>query len=153
VLGVNRAGGGEDVGFAIPASVVERVVPTLVQEGDYDHSFRGVKTTQVTPAIAEANNLNRTNGLLVLLTIPESPAADTLRGSNGVAIVSGKPVPVGCDVIVGIENRTVRNEGDLARLLLLETRPSDTVELTVVRDGALRTVNVTLAERPDLKGL
>jgi S1-C subfamily serine protease len=47
----------------------------------------------------------------------------------------------------------VRNEGDLARLLLLETRPSDTVELTVVRDGALRTVNVTLAERPDLKGL
>jgi S1-C subfamily serine protease len=107
----------------------------------------------VTPALAEANDLNRTNGLLVLLTIPGSPAADTLRGSNGVAIVSGKPVPVGCDVIVGIENRTVRNEGDLARLLLLETRPRDTVELTLVRDGALPRVNVTLAERPNLKGL
>ena len=46
MLGVNRAGGGEDVGFAIFASVVEWVVPTLDQEGDDDHLVRGVKNTQ-----------------------------------------------------------------------------------------------------------
>jgi len=148
LIGVNRAGGGEDIGFAVPSSIVQRVVPSLIATGDYEHAFLGVRTTEVTEPVAAANDLNRTSGVLVVQTIPGMPASDVFRESQGFAVVAGARIPVGGDVIVEIGNQTVETPTDVARYLALEASPGETVEVTVVRDGERQTLNVTLAGRP-----
>jgi S1-C subfamily serine protease len=148
VLGVNRAGGGEDIGFAVPASIVERVVPSLLENGTYRHAFLGIQTAEVNEPVATANDLNTTEGVLVVRTVEGGPAENTLRESTRFASVSGVPIPVGGDVIVAIGNRSVSSPQDIARYLALEASPGETVEVTVLRDGERRTVNTTVVERP-----
>jgi S1-C subfamily serine protease len=153
VVGVNTAGivarGAENIGFAVAASLVEQVVPALVENGTYAYSYLGVRTAEVTPPVARANDLNVTGGAIVVATVPGGPAEGALQGSERVVNVSGQAVPVGGDVIVGIEGTSVESTEDLATYLVTETRPGDDVTVTVIRDGERRQVNVTLGERPD----
>ncbi|MFC4249406.1 S1C family serine protease [Natribaculum luteum] len=149
VVGVNSAGGGENLGFAIGPSLVERVVPALIEDGDYAHPYLGVQTIDVTPTLAEANGLERTNGVYVQATVPDGPSADALEESTGTETVSGQEVPVGGDVIVEIDDREIRNGEELGSYLATETSPGDDVEVTVVRDGEQTTETVTLDERPE----
>ena len=149
VLGVNRAGGGEDIGFAISAPVLQEIVPVLISEGEYEHSFLGIQTAPVNPLLAVANDLNATSGVYVVDTVEGGPANGTLQGASDVEIVQGTQVPVGGDIIVAIEDRSITTQDDLLAYLLTETRPGETIEVTVLRDGERQTVNVTVGERPD----
>ena len=149
VLGVNRAGGGEDIGFAISAPLLQEIVPVLIAEGEYEHSYLGIQTAPVNPLVAVANDLNATSGVYVVDVLEGGPASDALQGASRVRSVQGTRVPVGGDVIVAIGNRTIETRDDLLAYLLTETRPGETVEVTVLRDGERRTVNVTLGERPE----
>lgn len=153
VVGVNTAGisaaRGDNIGFAISASLIERVVSSLVRTGDYEYSYLGVAVTETTPPLASANGLNSTEGVYVISTVEGTPAADALRETRGYRRVSGFNVPVGGDVIVAVDGREIQSPEDLSSYLVTETQPGDTVTLTVVRDGERRQVNVTLAERPE----
>jgi S1-C subfamily serine protease len=148
VVGVNRATAGQNVGFAIPASMVERVVPALVENGSYRHAYLGVTSTDVSPLVARANGLDTTQGVLVIDVFAGGPAGDTLRGSRETATVRGAEVPTGGDVIVAIEGTPIRTQEDLASFLAEEGRPGETIDVTVVRDGDRQTIQVTLGERP-----
>jgi S1-C subfamily serine protease len=150
VIGVQAAGVRfEDVNFAVAASTVRQVVPELVENGVYRHSFLGVSyPTMLTmsPTLARVNDVNVTRGVLVVDVIGGSPADGTLRESS--AIDRRTRLPVGGDVIVSIDGRRISSEGDLIRHLFERTAPGDTVEMTVLRRGELRTVAVTLDGRP-----
>lgn len=148
VVGVNRAGGAEDIGFAISADVLRRVVPALVENGSVEYAFLGVQTVEVTPPVARANDLPAARGLLVVDTVEGTPAARQLQGADRVANVSGVRVPVGGDVVLAVDGRTVDTAEDLQSYVLTEKRPGQTVELTVRRDGQRRNVTVALVERP-----
>ncbi len=156
VVGVNTAGiarqGAENIGFAVSPSVVDRVVPELVADGEFDYPFLGVRTTPVTPAVADANDLNRTDGLAVVAVLEDGPSADALQGATEVETVGDRPVPVGGDVILAIDGRQLGSGEALGTYLLTETEPGDTVDLTVLRDGEVRQVQVTVGERPDPMG-
>jgi S1-C subfamily serine protease len=54
---------------------------------------------------------------------------------------------VGGDSIIGIDGRRVTSSAELTGIVARH-RPGDTVALEVVRDGATRTVRVTLADAP-----
>lgn len=153
VVGVNTAGlaarRAENIGFAVPATVVSEVVPELVDDGDAEHAFLGVAATRVTTAIAEANDLNTTEGAYVTAVGEGTPAAGTLRGATDVGNVSGTRVPVGGDVIVAADGRSIESPQDLKEFLLLEAQPGDAVTLTVLRNGERTNVTVTLGERPE----
>ena len=153
VVGVNTAGvpaaRGDNVGFAVSSTLVQQVVPSLLRTGDYEHAFLGVTTTPITPGLVTANELGVTGGVYVHRVASGSPASGVLQGSTGSVVVDGTRVPVGGDVIVGIDGRAVNSTEDLSRYLLTEARPGDTVTLTVVRDGTSRQVTVTLGARPD----
>ena len=149
VVGVNRAGGAENIGFAVSASLVERVVPELVGDGEFDYPYLGVRPAPLTRPLVAANDLNVTRGVYVADVSDESPADGSLRGATETALVAEQRVPVGGDVIVAVDNRSVETPEDLLSYLLTETRPGENVELTVVRDGVRTTVTVTLGERPD----
>ncbi|WP_435062690.1 S1C family serine protease [Halobaculum sp. EA56] len=164
VVGVNRAKAGENIGFAVSARLVNRVVPSLVADGVHRHPYLRVRTSDVTPALAEANGLLETDGVLVVDvggTGSGSAGGDGstgdgggLRGCSRTAVVDGRELPVGGDVIVAADGEPVRTHEELVRHLILHGEPGGTVELTVHREGEAgeRAVEVDLAERPGTAG-
>jgi S1-C subfamily serine protease len=149
VLGVNTAtaAGSDNIGFAVPASRVDRVVPSLIANGSYAHSFLGIGWLDVSPAIAEANDLNITRGVLVRNVVSGSPADGVLEGGEGTEQVNGFDVLVGGDVILAVDGKRVTAGEDLSSYLT-QTRPGETVTLTILRDGERMQVEVELGERP-----
>jgi S1-C subfamily serine protease len=147
VVGVLNSGTGVAVNFGIPVPLVEAVVPELVAGRDYRYATLRISVVEVTPAVARANDLADVTGVLVRRVAPSGPAAGRLRGSSGTATVDGREVPVGGDVVVGLDGRTVTSVAAFAAHLAFETRPGDDVEVTVLRDGDRRTVTVTAAAR------
>ncbi|RBI63296.1 hypothetical protein DMJ13_01780 [halophilic archaeon] len=148
VVGVNTAGirASENLGFAIPAEVIRRVVPPLVENGSYSHAFLGISSTELSPVVAEANGLERAQGVLVVDVLANSPASGVLQGSQRTRTVEGVEVPVGGDVIVRVDGQPVQSAEDLSSVLA-ESRPGETVTMTVVRNGERQQVRVTLGRR------
>ena len=154
VAGVNTAGiaaqGAENIGFAVSASSVQRVVPSLIQTGEFRHPTLGISATAVTPAVAEAGDLNVTSGVMVATVDENAPAANALQGAERLEQADGQIVPVGGDVIVSVEGRPVATTEDLASVLLAETEPGDEVNLTVIRDGERVNVTTRVTARTEL---
>lgn len=150
VAGVVTQAGGENIGFAISAALTTRVVPSLVENGEYDHPYMGVRIVGVTPLLAEANGLRRAAGVYVDGVVDGGPADGVLRESTGETTVEGTDYPTGGDVIVALDDREIRTMSDLSTHLALETSPGAEMEVTVRRDGARERVTMTLGERPDV---
>ena len=154
VVGVNTAietntGTFSGVGFAIPSNTVERVVPNLIRQGEYEHPWIGVRGQDVRPEIAEEMDLNQSSGFLVLEVVEDSPAAEAgLQPSTEEVEIEGNPALVGGDVIVGIDGREVRGIEDILEHLALRTDVGDTITLEVIRDGQREEVELTLGPRP-----
>lgn len=146
VVGVNRAKSGDNIGFAISPVIVNTVIPVLIDEGRYHHSYLRVSTLDVTPTVAEANGLDEPRGVLLVDVHPS--VRGSLRPSRRRERIRGREVPVGGDVIVGIDGRELHSHEELTRHLITETHPGEPVELELVRDGRQMTVTVTLGERP-----
>ena len=155
VAGVVSAGQGDNVGFAISARMARRVVPELIETGEYRHSRMGVLITDVTPGIIEANDLDTTWGVYVVGTQTGLPADGVLQGSPDGAeeTVRGRPVPVGGDVITALANDGIRwpipTTERLSAFLSLYTRPGDTIDVEILRDGEEQTVELTLTSREE----
>ncbi|WP_435183072.1 S1C family serine protease [Halobellus sp. EA9] len=149
VVGVNRATRGDNVGFAISADVLRRVVPALVERGSFHHPYLGVRTETVTPIIAAANGLSETRGAIVTELLPNSPASGIVRPAATEYTDAGRAIPVGGDIVVRIDGRTIQTRQELARYLLLHTRPGESVSLTVLRNGRRHKLTVQLARRPE----
>ena len=147
-LGVVRSASGENIGFAISAALVDRVVPSLVETGSYTHPFLGIRLVTVSPAVARANDLDRARGILVVEVLEDGPSAGVLQGSPGEDSVDGVTVPTGGDVIVGLAGRSVDTDEELGSVLALQTSPGETIPVSVIRDGERRTLEVALGERP-----
>lgn len=151
VVGVVNATQGDNVGFAISAALTRRVIPALIETGNYDHSYIGIGLSDVSPALIEANDFgNYTYGVYVNQVLSDGPSAGSLQGSETTTTIRGREVGVGGDLIIRMGDWTIQNRERLSAYLALETRPGDTIEIEVVRDGALKTVNVTLGTRPDI---
>ncbi|WP_079977768.1 S1C family serine protease [Halanaeroarchaeum sulfurireducens] len=147
VVGVNRAKGGDNVGFAISAAVVESVVPALIEDGEYEHAYLGIRSLPVTPQIASVNDLEHAYGVMVVETDSSGPSESVFQVAE-TTTVDGVSYPTGGDVIVEVEDREIRTSQQLSRYLLLHTHPGQTVSVTVIRDGERTTVEVTLDRRP-----
>ena len=147
VVGVNRARGGDNIGFAIAPVIVNRVLPALVETGVFRPAYLNVRTVDVSPTVAEANRLDDPTGVLVI-DVGDRVAQSAIRGCDRVVRVRGREVPTGGDVIVGIDDHPVRSTEELTSYLLTDTDPGDEVTVRLVRDGEEVTETVTLAERP-----
>ncbi len=151
IVGVNRARQGDGIGFAISAAIVSRVVPDLIADGRYRHPFFKISTIDVSPRVAEANDLSETGGVLVV-DVRLGPASGALVGCDAVRVLRGREIPVGGDVIVGVDGHDVRSHEELMRYLITETSPDEQVEVVLIRDGRRMTDVVTLGERPRVSG-
>ncbi|MFB6165418.1 MAG: S1C family serine protease [Haloarculaceae archaeon] len=147
VVGVNRARGGDNIGFAVSAAVARRVVPALRADGRYHHPYLRISTIDVSPSVAAANDLPETRGVLVA-DVRLGPSSAALIGCEDTRRVRGQSVPVGGDVITAVDGEPVDSHESLLRHLLLEREPGEAVEVTLLRDGRELDERVTLAERP-----
>jgi serine protease Do len=155
VIGMNTAifsstGESAGVGFAIPSNTLQKVIPSLVSSGVYQHPWLGISGTDVTPEIAEALGFNESRGFLVTDITSESPADKAgIRGGYKIDNINGREIALGGDIIVAIDNNTVRKIDDILSYLEREKNVGDNVQLTVLRNGSIQeTLPTTLAARP-----
>ncbi len=160
VIGVNAQINSETrsnsgVGFAIPISIVERVVPSLIETGNYQHAYIGVSGGSLSPVCAEALGVPVTLRGAVINEVRRGSPADraNLRGADG--FIEGRysvvcnGVGIGGDIVTGIDGQPVNQFDDVLIYLERYTTPGDTVTFTVLRDGDERQIDVTLAARPE----
>ena len=161
VIGVNaqirtEAGSNSGVGFAIPITIVDRVIPVLIAEGRYEHSYIGISGNTFSPICAEGLGLDaEIRGAYVSAVLPGTPADEGgLRGGD-VEIENDSigicPSAAGGDLITAIDGVPVVRFDDLLVHLERYTSPGDTVILTVLRDGKEIEVEVVLAPRPEAR--
>jgi 2-alkenal reductase len=158
VIGVNaqiRTAGStavnSGVGFAIPASIVRRVVPVLMEHGVYRWPWIGVELASLPqrPDIVEANRLSMERGAYVSGVVRGGPAEGQLRGTQRYLQESdGDRVPLDGDVIVSIDGREISSSDDIIAYVSMHKQVGDEVVLGVLRDGRAIEVIVRLAERP-----
>ncbi|WP_415381734.1 S1C family serine protease [Halosimplex sp. TS25] len=149
VTGVINSGGGDNIGFAISAPLVRRVIPALLEDGEYEHSYMGVRLQTAGPLLAQANGVDDRVGVYIAVVREGGPSDGVLRGNSGETTIDGQSVPTGGDVVVAMEDTPIPTREALASFLALETSPGDTIDVTVLRDGEEQTVELTLGSRPD----
>ena len=159
VIGVNaqirsevRANSG--VGFAIPIAIVERVVPALITEGKYQHSYMGVRGETLSPICAEDLQIDKSlRGAYVSEVIRGTPAARAgLRGGRGASqtkYVGICPENSGGDIILALNDEPISSFDDILAYLEYYTSPGDVVTLKILRDGQTILLEMTLAPRPE----
>jgi 2-alkenal reductase len=155
VIGMNTAilsasGTGSGVGFAVPANTVRRIVPYLIQDGEYRHAYLGITGAPLLPPLREELNLPADfNGVMVGAVIPDGPAAQAgVAGATAQIITPYGRLPVDGDIITAIDGQLVVQMNDLIEYLEANTQPGSTVTLSIWRDGQQMDVPVTLQERP-----
>lgn len=155
VIGVTSAlesssGSSSGIGFAIPAEIVSKVVPSLISSGKYEHPYLGISGTDMTPDIAQAMNLPAdTRGALVEQVSAGGPAAiAALQASNTTVTINGVQGTVGGDIITAIDGQTINSMSDIIAYLAIHTQVGQTITLTIMRNGQTQTVQATLGTRP-----
>jgi S1-C subfamily serine protease len=158
VIGVNaqivspsRANAG--IGFAIPARLVRRVAPQLIEFGVYRHPWMGVGPVGLTPQLTE---ISRDAGYdvpdvgVLIMSVERNSAADRagLRGAQDQVSTRWGDVPVGGDVILSFDGAPITDSRDLIAHLETFTQPGDTIQVEIYRDGEILELPVTLGERP-----
>ncbi|CAN5336552.1 DegQ family serine endoprotease [soil metagenome] len=139
VIGINtaifsRSGSSSGVGFAIPASMVKRVVDSAVGGAtSVVRSWLGVKGEGVSADIARSLGLDRPQGLVVTDVYAGGPAARA-------GIQDG-------DIITAIDGYEVNDQGGLNfRIGTHETNA--TVAVALLRDGRAQSVNARVQALP-----
>ncbi len=141
VIGINtaivsRGGGFNGIGFAIPTSVVERVMGDLMKEGHVIRGFLGAGISETPDAFKQFNLDESIKGVVITATAPQGPAAKA-------GIEAG-------DVVVSVDGTEMRSSDKLRRYIA-NLRPGSTSRFSIIRDGKSKEINVTIEEQTDEK--
>lgn len=142
VVGINshiysRSGGFMGLSFAIPIELAMDVVGQLQEEGRVARGWLGVLIQDVDRELAESFDMDRPRGALVAEVMPDSPAREA-------GLEPG-------DIITEFDGREVGTSADLPPMVG-RMRAGKEVELTVIRAGEQRTIDLTLGELPEDMG-
>lgn len=156
VVGVNTAirsttGANAGIGFAVPINTVKRVVPHLIEEGEYEYPYLGITSDNrfTVRELAGPLDLPVNHGVLIA-EVQSGTAADRagLQGGDREVEVMGAEVKAGGDVIVAIDGHELQTFDDLVAYLVSETEVGQEIALTIVRDGEEMEVSAILGKRP-----
>ena len=147
---ISRTSDFSGVGFAIPSDTITREIEDLIQTGSYEHPWLGISGYNLTPDLAEAMGLNNsTRGTLVASIIEGGPADQAgLRESTSTVIINGSPFQIGGDIIIGVEGNNLESFYELQVYLARNTKPGDTIAMTIIRNGGVMNIDFTLGVRP-----
>ena len=155
VVGINTAiqsatGEFTGVGFAIPSRTLMKIVPTLIQDGEYNHPWLGISGRDIDPDLANILNLTDAKGFLVIIVVEDSPASKAgLHGSTETKEIDGINYPIGGDIILSVDGKEVRQIDDILIHLQREKSVGDEMVLEILRDGRTTNFVLLLEERPN----
>lgn len=135
LVGINTAiysqtGNFAGYSFAIPTSIVKKVVTDLKQFGTVQRAILGIRYGELTPEIAKEKNITAVNSGIYVGSIEDRSAAYEAGLKEG-------------DVIVAIAGNPTINTAQLQEEIA-KHRPGDKVSVTFYRNNEKKTVNVTL---------
>lgn len=136
IIGINTAiiPNAQGIGFAIPSDVARVEMEQLIANGRVIRPWVGVVYGgEVDPQSGRAYGLGTDHGVVVREVNPDSPAAKA-----GI-----EPR----DIITDVNGERVESWNDFVRDIVTK-KVGDTVKLTIVRNGASKTLSVVLTERP-----
>jgi S1-C subfamily serine protease len=154
VVGINTAiqsatGEFSGIGFAVPSNTVKKIVPVLIEDGEFKHPWMGISGTDVDPELADFRGLKSSKGFLIISVIEESPAEQAgLVGVTETKEIDGRELAVDGDIIVSIDGKTVRKISDILIHLQREKSIGDEMVLSVNRNGEILELTMILEERP-----
>ena len=136
VIGITTAivSESQGLGFAIPSNTILREISALVNTGTYrGHSYLGVTGQNVDYNLAQDLGLTVTYGWRIESVVRQGPSDGRLR--------------VG-DIIIAMNNQTIKNNDDLASYLAENTLPGDELLLTIIHENVRDQVTIVLGTRP-----
>ena len=156
VVGINTAiqsisGGNTGIGFAVPSNTAIKIVPSLIEDGEYHHPWIGITGQDIDTELAKVLDLKQAKGFLVITVVDGSPADKAgLKGVTQTQVINGKEYPADGDVIISVDDKEVRKISDILIHLQREKSVGDTMVLGILRDGGFMHISLELVERPDL---
>ena len=145
VVGINTAIESSDrqfsgVGFAVPSDSVSRIVPILIERGDFPHPWLGISGTDLNSQIRQELGLAQEQaGILIVSVLEGGPASEAgLRSYE-----DGRG-----DLILSADGVQIRDFEDLLTFISGETSVGQTITLSILRDTEHIEVSVELGERP-----
>ena len=155
IVGINTAiqsatGEFTGVGFSIPSQTVAKIVPTLIEKGEYKHPWIGISGRDIDPDMANVLNLKDAIGFLIITVVDGSPASKAgLIGSDKTIEVEGVNYPIGGDVILSVDGIEVRKIDDILIHLQRAKTVGNEMILEILREGRTTNVTIVLQERPN----
>jgi len=138
LIGINAAiasGSGRSnagIGFAIPSSIVKKVMNDLISKGYVVRSFLGIYMQDINEDLYETMDLESRKGTIVSDIVEGSPAEKS-------GLESG-------DVIIAFEGKEITN-GSALKNLVSSSSPGQKITLTISREGEVQDIDVVLEER------
>lgn len=137
LVGINtaiasRTGSYTGYSFAVPVTIVKKVVEDLKKYGEVQRGLLGVNINDINAEKAKELGLDKVEGVYIG-GVPE----------NGGAKMAG--IKEG-DVIIEVENEPIRNTAELQEKVS-QYRPGDVLKVVVIRNKEKKQFNVTLRNR------
>jgi serine protease Do len=134
LVGINTAiatssGSYQGYSFAIPVSLVRKVMDDLLEFGNVQRGLLGIQIENVTAQISEELGLPVSQGVLVNRVNPESAAQEA-------GIVAG-------DVVLAIDGQDITSVSELQELVARK-RPGKGISVTFLHEGQRKNVNTLL---------
>jgi serine protease Do len=135
VIGMNTAiiPYGQGIGFAVAANTIKRSIRDIIEHGHAVRPFIGISYLELTRPLAEQLGISDANGAVIREVISNSPA-------ERAGLRAG-------DVITEINGVAVKERNDIRRAIR-DSRPGQTITLTVRREKETLKIPVTLGEMP-----
>ena len=155
VVGINTAiqsASGEfaGIGFAVPSATIKKIVPVLIETGEFKHPWIGIQGHDVDPELAKVRELSSSKGFLIMAVIEGSPAdLGGLLGVTETIEIDDREYPIDGDIIISVDGIEVRKISDILVHLQRNKVIGDSMELEVLRDGEILDITITLEERRD----
>ena len=127
----------QGIGFAIPATLVAKVVPDIVRFGRVARGWIGIDAADLPMFPDLARRLGTASGAAITNLVPMGPAE-----RDGLSIG---------DVVTAIDGVEILNANALM-LAIAAGRPQEVTRLDVIRDGNQIHLDVTLSESPRVEG-
>jgi serine protease Do len=139
VVGINFAIMGErgtGISFAIPSNMAKEIYEQLIKTGTVERGYLGIYMKDLNAKMAEALNLETTEGVVITNVIKDSAAEKAgIREYDVLVEFNSEPVESASRFIIRVA----------------ALKPGTQVELVVLRDGQRRNLTVTLDKRPHMQ--
>lgn len=143
LIGINSAifsksGGSDGIGFAIPTSLANQVLVSIIEHGKVIRGWLGSSFQKLTPELANYLNTQNNRGVVIVRVLQNGPA-------HRAGIMVG-------DLITQINHREIYDERS-ALGAIAEISPGGDAMISLIRKGEALKVNAIVGERPSPNAL